>query len=72
MRGGETMVQQMLTGCLLHPSNWGPGPQPRICALTGNQMGNLSILRLALNPLSHTSQSVNYLFVQITDALGTC
>ena len=26
------------------------------CALTGNQAGNLSVLRLALNPLSPTSQ----------------
>ena len=27
-----------------------------VCALTGNRTGNLSVHRLVLNPLSHTSQ----------------
>ena len=37
-------------------SNWGTGPQPRAHALTGNRTGDLSVHRLALNPVSHTFQ----------------
>ena len=47
----------MQKSCLLYAPNWGPGSQPRHCALTRNQTGSLSVLGLALNPLSHTSQS---------------
>ena len=36
-------------GCLSH------APNPGMC-LTGNRTGSLSVCRLALNPLSHTSQ----------------
>ena len=32
------------------------GPTTQACVLTGNQMGDPLIHRLALNPLSHTSQ----------------
>ena len=32
-------------------------PASQACALTGNRTGNLSVCRLALNPLSHTGQS---------------
>ena len=31
-------------------------PATQACALTGNRTGSLSVHRLALNPLSHTSQ----------------
>ena len=34
----------------------GTRPATQACALTGNQTGELSDRRLALNPLSHTSQ----------------
>ena len=49
------------------PPHWGPGlgtwPTTQACALTRNQTGNLSVCRLALNPLSHTSQgSFEYVF----------
>ena len=40
-----------------------PGPQPRyVCALTGNRTGDPVVLRLALNPLSHTRQGSSQLF----------
>ena len=46
-----------MIGCFSHAPNWGPaGPATQACALTGNQTGDLSVCRLALNPLSHTSQ----------------
>ena len=34
----------------------GTWPTTQACTLTGNQTGNSLVLRLALNPLSHTSQ----------------
>ena len=34
----------------------GTWPATQACALTGNQTGNLLVCRLALDPLSHTSQ----------------
>ena len=34
----------------------GTWPTTQACALTGNRNGDLSVHRLALNPLSHTSQ----------------
>ena len=35
----------------------GPWPATQVCALTENQTSNPLVHRLALNPLSHTSQS---------------
>ena len=37
--------------------NW---PATQACALTGNRTGNTLVLRLALNPLSHTSQGCRW------------
>ena len=52
-------------GYLPQASSGGPGPATQACALTGNQTGDLSILRLALNPLSHTSQGTcEFLFCE--------
>ena len=34
----------------------GTWPTTQACALTGNRTGDPLVLRLALNPLSHTSQ----------------
>ena len=34
----------------------GTWPETQACALTGNQTGDLLVLRPVLNPLSHTSQ----------------
>ena len=34
----------------------GTWPATQACALTGNRTSDLSVCRLALNPLSHTSQ----------------
>ena len=40
---------------LMHPL-LGTWPRTQACALTGNRTGNPLVPRLALNPLSHTSQ----------------
>ena len=40
------------------------------CALTGNQTSNTLVLRLALNPLSHTGQGCFFGFVFIFSADG--
>ena len=45
-----------LTGCLLHIPNRKPGQQPRSVPWLGIKSANLSVVRLALSPLSHTSQ----------------
>ena len=45
-----------MIGCLSHAPNWGLGHTTQACALTGNRTTNLSVHRLALSPLSHTSQ----------------
>ena len=39
-----------------HPPPTGAWPETQICALTGNGTSDLLVHRLALNPLSHTSQ----------------
>ena len=44
---------------LMHPSP-GTWPATQTCALTGNRTSNPLVLRLALNPLSHTSQGWNF------------
>ena len=41
----------------------GTWPETQACALTGNQTGDLLVHRLALNPLSHTSQGLNSYFL---------
>ena len=41
---------------LLTHSLLGTWPMIQSCALTGNQMGDPLVRRLALNPLSYTSQ----------------
>ena len=35
------------------------------CALTGNRTSNLSVCRLVLNPLSHTSQGIRGNFFKL-------
>ena len=57
------------------PLTWpqlGTWPTTQACALTRNQTSDLSICRLMLNPLSHTSQGINvyfnvYLILTATD-----
>ena len=43
-----------------HPLR-GTWPTTQACALTGNQTGDPLVRRLALNPLSHTSQGKKYI-----------
>ena len=43
----------------------GTWPTPQACALTGNRTGNPLVHRLALNPLSHTSQGYYLYFLNI-------
>ena len=47
-----------MCGCLLHAPYWGPGPQPRPVPRLG--IDYPLIHRPALNPLSHTSQSLSF------------
>ena len=42
---------------LSHPQ-LGTWPATQACALTGNRTSNLSVHRLALSPLTHTSQGM--------------
>ena len=41
---------------LLASPHRGTWPAPQACALTGNRTGDPLVCRLALSPLSHTSQ----------------
>ena len=50
--GRETSV----CGCPSHPPPLGTWPATHACALTGNQTKDPLVCRVALNPLSHTSQ----------------
>ena len=54
-RGRETSI----CGCLLHAPDQGPGPQPRHAPWLGIKPVTC---RLALNPLSHTSQGCQNFF----------
>ena len=53
-----------MCGCLLRSPYWGPGLPPQACALTGNQTSDSLVHRLALNPLSHTSQGNSFLLLR--------
>ena len=54
-----------MCGCLSRALSWGPGLQPKACALTGNQTGDPLVGRQTLNPLSHTSRA-NFLFDEVS------
>ena len=41
---------------LPHPPKWGPGPQPKHVPGLGIKPATLWVLRLAVHPLSDTSQ----------------
>ena len=56
-RGKETLM----CGCLSHALYWRPGPATQACALTGSRTSDPLVHRLALNPLSHTSQDYHFL-----------
>ena len=43
----------------------GTWPVTQACALTGNQTNNPLVHSLALNPLSHTSQGIVFIFKNI-------
>ena len=45
----------------------GTWPATQACALTGNQTSDPSVCKLALNPLSHTSQGNRVFFYNIDD-----
>ena len=52
-------ARETLISCLSHTRWQGTWPATQACALTGNQTGDLSVYRLAFNPLSHNSQGKN-------------
>ena len=49
-------IKQLIASHLPQLGSW---PATQECALTGNRTGDLSVHRLVLNPLSHTSQDQN-------------
>ena len=55
-------VRDVLIGCLSHAPEWGPGPTTQVSALNGAGRGNPWVHRLALSPLSHTSQGSKTFF----------
>ena len=53
----EGRERNIMCGCLSCAPYWGPGLHAtQACALTGDQTSDPLVLRLVLNPLSHTSQ----------------
>ena len=50
-----------MCGCLLYTHLLGTGSATQARALTGNRTSDNLVCRLALNPLSHTSQGCNFL-----------
>ena len=54
--GRERGREISMCGCPSRAPNWVPGPQPRQCALTGNQTRNPLFCRSVLDPLRYTSQ----------------
>ena len=58
-RGGEREKEGEKHQCMAvsyAAPHWGPGLQLRHVSSTGNETSNPLVCRLALNPLSHTSQ----------------
>ena len=58
--GGRKRRDTSMCCCLWSTPYWGPWPTTQECALTGIQNSDPLVLRLALNPLSHTSQVILY------------
>ena len=54
-------VQEIHDGLPFVYPQMGTWPTTQACALTGNQISDLSIHRPVLNPLSHNSQGANVL-----------
>ena len=52
-------------GCLLHKPLWGTWPAIQGCVLTGNRTGDPLVYRLALSPLSCTSQAMRSLSLSL-------
>ena len=49
------MCERYINQLLLARPQLGTWPRTQVCALTGNQTGDLLVHRLVLNPLSHIS-----------------
>ena len=54
-----------MCGCLSRAPCWGIQPITQACAPTGIRTSNPLVCRLALNPLSHTSQGCTHFFKKI-------
>ena len=57
--------QCAVASCVPPPPPLGTWPATQACALTGNQTGDPLVRRLALNQLSHTSQSAAHSFLRV-------
>ena len=58
-----SMCKRYINWLPLECPQLGTQPATQACALTGNRTSNLSVHRLALNPLSHTSQGQYHIFL---------
>ena len=65
--GRERGTEASVCGCFLHIPLLGTWPATQACALTENRTGDPLFRRLALNPLSHTSQvcGLSFYFVDV-------
>ena len=57
-KGRETWMRGTLISCLSYTLQLGSWPATQACALPGNRTSDLSVYRLALNPLSYTSEGL--------------
>ena len=64
-KGGRKRERNINVWLLLSRPLLGTWPVTQACALTGNRTSDPLICRLALNPLSHTSQGI-FLYVKLT------
>ena len=60
-REGEREGEKHQCVVASHTFPWGTWPATQACDLTGNRTSNPLVHRPVLNPLSHTSQGLEYL-----------
>ena len=65
-RGRETsMCKRYISWLPLTCPQLGTWPATQACVLTGNRTSDLLVCRMALNPLSHTSQDCIFIYLNI-------
>ena len=65
MKGGRKRGREIINVWLpLMRPLLGTWPATQACVLTGNQIRDIWVCRPALNPLSHTSQGINFFLLK--------